>query len=500
MNGKDLLTGLSHISRKYIEESEQDMPFIQKEVSTGTRMNIWKPLMLAAILALMLFLMGCAWIVMRMQDLQIGGHTITQSQKNDSAEPVGETKIQLDVLSLQGIKDTPNYLANQEWLSFTESYTPELGDYWQSDEAYWAYSVQDQVMVDKLDEICAKYGLNIIGKPWHEHVDCNQFLPFMGVERLLKADSSAAIEIPTGRFFFGGSFTIYGRLTFPGMEPLDFTYHCVKKDVFYDVFAYVVPGTVTEHSYTTEDGVSLLLLESDQSGMIMADRNDCFLSLGINLNDSTSLEEIADQFDFTIQTSPIDPAAADAREQASMEEARSSDPYKDRFVRDTYREYVDDLLWSDHDKLMNGFDVTEIPQREYAFYDLDGNGEKELLIVHNGVIGSVVGMKDGKTNEGKSYSMVLCQDNVLIDQMNFTDSTWYHIFRFANDGDPVFSNPKEESIVRLKEENGTWWRTSSTDHYADFDTQITEEEAMEILNAYPPVELNTRPLAQFEEP
>ncbi len=68
-------------------------------------------------------------------------------------------------------------------------------------------------------------------------------------------------------------------------------------------------------------------------------------------------------------------------------------------------------------------------------------------------------------------------------------------------GDPVFSNPKEQSIVRLKTcKDGTWWRTSSTDHYAEFDTEITEEEAMEILNSYKPVELPTRPLTQFEEP
>lgn len=112
-------------------------------------------------------------------------------------------------------------------------------------------------------------------------------------------------------------------------------------------------------------------------------------------------------------------------------------------------------------------------------------------------------MKDGLTGEGKLYGMYLCEDNVLIDQYPVPglDEYWYHIFRFANDGDPVFSNPKEQSIVRLKTcKDGTWWRTSSTDHYAEFDTEISEEEAKEILNSYKPVELQTRPLTQFEEP
>lgn len=449
--------------------------------------KIW---FLAAMIALMLLLVSCAVVyMMRMRDLKIGEHTVIPEQQN-LAET---TEVQLDVLSLQGIKDSAQYLANQEWLAFTQSYEPELGEYWESDEQYWAYSVADQVMVDRLDEICEKYGLNVIGKPWHEHVDCNQFLPLAGVSTLLKADSEASLRIPQGRFFPGGSFTVYGFFTLPsGEQQLELTYHCVKKDVFYDVFAYVDSDNVTERNYTTKDGIPLLLIQSDKSGMILADREDCFLSLSVGLNDSTALEAIADQFDFTIQTTHIDAQAAEGREQASIDLYFANDPYKDRFVRDTYGEYVQDLLES-------GFAPSET---KYAFYDLDGNGTQELLIVNDdGSISSVVGMKDGKTNEGKSYNMILCQDDVLIDRQQVrANELWYHIFRFANNGDPVFSNPKEQSIVRLKEDNGVWWRTSSTDHYADFDTQITEEEAMEILNSYTPVTLEAKPLTEFEEP
>ena len=135
---------------------------------------------------------------------------------------------------------------------------------------------------------------------------------------------------------------------------------------------------------------------------------------------------------------------------------------------------------------------------------MDGNGTEELLIFYNGYIGSIVGMKNGITDEGKVYRLVLCEDNILVDWPegpNGLGEYWYHIFRFANDGDPVFSNPKEQSIVRLKKcADGTWWRTSSTEHYAEFDTEISEAEAMDILNSYKPVDLETRPLTEFEEP
>lgn len=492
MNGQNLLMGLSYIDRKFIEESEMDaMPM--------RRQSLRRPLLVAAIVALSLLLVGCAVVhIMRMQDLHIGGHTVIH-QAAEKSEP---TEVQLEVLSLQGMKNTPAYLANQEWLQFTESYTPERGDYWESEEAYWAYSVLDQTMVDKVDELCGKYGLKVIGKPWHEHQDCNQFLKLIGIQSLLESGSSAALHIPQGRFFEGGSFTIYGDIALSeGDPPAYITYQYVCKDVFYDVFAYVDPDTVTERPYTTADGTAVLLLEGENSGIIMADREDSFITIDVALTNGISLEAVADQFDFTIQASTLDASAAAEREQASIA-ASSAGIDPDRFHRATYGEYIQDLLDAEQEKLMMGFAPSEISEWEYAFHDLDGDGTQDLLLYVNGLIGTVVGWKDGKTDEGKSYGLTLCEDNVLIQQDEYlVDETWYHIFRFANDGDTVFSNPKEQSIVRLKQTPGGWWRTSSTDHYAEFDTPITEAEAMEILNTYyKPITLNTKPISEFQEP
>lgn len=484
MTGKDLLIGLGNISHKYYEEAENET-----FRSTGNRRTVRRYLLAAAMIALMLLLVGCAiTYLLRKESLHIGSETVRGTQ--------------MEVLSSQGIKDSPNYLANQEWLEYTQSYEPELTDYWESDEAYWAYGVRNQAMVDKVDEICAKYGLQVIGKPWHEHVDSTEFLTLLGVDHLLKPDSELTLRIPQGRFFPGGSFNVYGSLAFPDGSLLpDLSFDYIKKDVFYDVFTYLNPDIVTQRNYTTKEGIPLLLLESEKSGMIMLDREDCFITVSVVLQDGITLEDIAEQFDFGIQAMAPDPAAADAREEASISESREEDPFAGRFERNTYGEYVEDVLWSDQFHLQNGFTPDEIPERGAVLYDLDGNGEEELLIFVDGYINYIISKKDGKTTEGKTYSMMLCEDNVLIDMTNLiTGETWYHIFYFANDGNPVFSNPKERSIVRLKEQNGEWWRTSSTDHYAEFDTRITEAEAMEILNSYKPITLDIRPMAEFEEP
>ena len=500
MTSFQLLKGLTGIDSEFLVRVEQRT---DKQKEMKSHRGIHRPFLLAALIALLLMLVGCGIVyVLHLQDLKIGEQTVPQTQYDDSSNQIGETEVHLDVLSIQGIKGTPNYLANQEWLAFTNSYTHTGGGYWESEPEYWAYSVQNQEMVDKLDEICAKYGLKIIGKPWHEHIDCNPFLTLLGIDSLLKPNADATLSIPAGRFFPGGSFTIYGTLKLAETDNL-FTYHCVKKDVFYDVFGYVDGDSVLERNYTTTDGVPLLLLESNQSGMILADREDCFFTLSVDLTGDATLEQIAECFDFTIHTDPPDASAADAREQASLEEmnSRQGDPNKLR--RSTYGEYVADLIQSD--EMWRSIDPEYTPpSKEYAFYDVDGNGTEELLIFYNGYIGNIVGMKNGITDDGKSYHMYLCEDNVLVDfdsEPNGLGEYRYHIFRFANDGDPVFSNPKEQSIVRLKKcADGTWWRTSSTEHYAEFDTEISEAEAMEILNSYKPVDLETRPLTQFEDP
>ena len=55
MNGKELFLGLSYINRKYIDEAENDTIS-----STHDRKIFRKPLLIAAVIALTLLLVGCA--------------------------------------------------------------------------------------------------------------------------------------------------------------------------------------------------------------------------------------------------------------------------------------------------------------------------------------------------------------------------------------------------------------------------------------------------------
>ena len=63
MNGKNMLVGLSYIDRKFIEESEKEMPVqerVESEKPNSGRIPTRKLFLIAALIAAMLLLMGAA--------------------------------------------------------------------------------------------------------------------------------------------------------------------------------------------------------------------------------------------------------------------------------------------------------------------------------------------------------------------------------------------------------------------------------------------------------
>lgn len=67
MNGKDLLIGLGYISSSYFEEAENAVLTV---TPLSRRNSLRRPLLIAAIIALTLLLVGCAVVcALRLQDM-----------------------------------------------------------------------------------------------------------------------------------------------------------------------------------------------------------------------------------------------------------------------------------------------------------------------------------------------------------------------------------------------------------------------------------------------
>ena len=280
MNGKDLLIGLGTISHKYYEEAENG-----NILATAKYKTVRKPLLIAAIIGLLMLLIGCAAYFYSLQQLVVIDNTkeviavVEEDISENTTETVSETDagpyVAEKVLSLQGYEGSPAYQALQEWWEYAIDYTiqnPELrfsSDY-QRPEAYTNYPCYSQDMVDKVDEICSKYGLHLLGK-----------LTFITDADGMEANGLSGVlsEKAEPRCFYGhlyedGSFVASGELEFSSdyEKAVQFQMHNIKKDAFYTVHLGLNNmSDYTQWNYKTADGYTALLALSDRTGLIFVE-------------------------------------------------------------------------------------------------------------------------------------------------------------------------------------------------------------------------------------
>ena len=327
MTSFQLLKGLTEIDSELLVSVEQQTGR-QKEKKSHRGMH--RPFLLAALIALLLMLVGCAVIyVLSLEQLVVVDHTdeMVSALENGKSETIfdGSTEtlpettagpfVAEKVLSLQGYEGSPSYNALQEWLTYAAEYTmqnPELRftSEFQRPEAYTNYPCYSQEMVDKVDEICSKYGLHLLGKSL-----------FITDAEGMKENGLAGVlsEEAMPRCFYGhlyqdGSFVASGELELSGdyEKTVQFQMRNIKKDAFYTVHLGLnnISGFV-QWNYTTQDGYSALLALNDTTGLIFVENEGRFISIIIeevpdsNMvftglpDDKQFLEKVCDCFVFS---------------------------------------------------------------------------------------------------------------------------------------------------------------------------------------------------------
>ena len=297
MNGKDIIWSLNNISDSIIEEAEYGVfPIrterqLQKEKSG--RMSR-RPLMVAAIIGLLLLLVGCAVYFYRLEQLVLIDHSaeiivtfeeerVDNTETGAHPETTAGPYVAEQVLSMQGYEDSPAYEALREWLTYAAEYTiqnPELrfSSDFQRPEAYTKYPCYSQEMVDKVDEICNKYGLHLLGTSIF-------ILDEEGMEE--HGLSSVLSEVAMPRCFYGhlyqdGSFVASGELELSGdyEKTVQFQMHNIKKDAFYT--AHLGLNNMSDYmqwNYKTRDGNNALLALNERDGLIFAENEGRFISI-----------------------------------------------------------------------------------------------------------------------------------------------------------------------------------------------------------------------------
>ena len=283
MNGKDLFLGLQYIGEDLIEKGEYgELPTMaEKEVK---RLTLRKPLLIAAIVAILLLLVGCAVVyLLSLQEIKLGEEQVTYDvynydpQTGEAVSYAGTKTETQQVLTLAGLSGTPAFQAAQEWFAFRQSYDPDRkiqksmwGNEPEFPEEYYSYGLYTQEMKDKLDEILTKYDLKLRGKKI-EFQTSKLLFQALGVESVLNPDSEAEMEVTYANYYESSSLDVYFDMRLPiedGAEP-ERTYCYLlyrPKDCFIADTVNLPEVQWEEWNYVTTSGDKVLIMRSDDYG------------------------------------------------------------------------------------------------------------------------------------------------------------------------------------------------------------------------------------------
>lgn len=497
MTGKELLLYLGDIDPKFYEEAENRTP-------VSRHRTLRRPLLIAALIALTVMLVGCAVVyALRLQDMSIGTETYTQNfdENGKAIEPVEKTR---DIISFYGHSGDAIQQATKEWYAFTESYDPDgalmdnIPDHPEIPNQYeYTYSCYTTEMADKLDEITQKYGLKLLEEwlpiqAWQSDI----LLEASGMDSLVLPGSGAEVTRLSGMYYPPSNFKLDTDVRVEGIDTnLFVTAMYARKDYFPREF----PGGMdlddySQWDFTAPDGTALLLaLGSKGQGYIFAQQEDAMLIYSIDGNFSSSayptedeimtkeqLEQIAQVFDYSIRPEILDRDAV----AKALEESDAAYDAQNAYVPETYgsfSEYLTRMYLKPNDAL------------QYTFFDINGDGTEELLIGSDGAYSVWCTIQDGQTTEKLCTSTYLCENGVK-ELYRYGDTYESHSY-YAPISNTVIDEIDAEGsfLVNVQRENGQWTKSTDGLHFIE----ITAEEAQSIIAQYQRVTLNWKPLMDY---
>lgn len=495
MTGKDLLTAMSGIDGRYIEEAAP-------AAAPKTR-SLRRPLLVAAAIAAALLLVGCGIVyALRLQDMSIGKATYTQ-RFDDKGKAIDPVEKSMDIITPYGRSGDAIQQALKEWYEFQESYDPDgalltdepdIPDI--PNQYEYTYSCYTQEMVDKVDEIAAKYNLKLL-KEWipFQRYQSDIFLEETGIQSLLLPDSGAQITGMAGMLYPPYNFSMEFNLVTENAGTLMTSYGYARKDYFPRAF----PGGMDIDAYeqwdhTTPGGTKLLLaLSGKGQGEIIAEQENAMIMISIDGNRATShtaypdasevmtkaeLESIADQFDYSVQPKEVNKAVVEEKLAAAEADYQAEHAY----VPETYTDFSEYLK-------KNVYIPDE--SRQYSFYDLTGDGVDELLLGQDGAFFYWLSMENGEVVENVYGDTYLCKGNIL--EQYVAPDMYGDIERHA------YSKPENggygDKIVAVERVGNQWYR--SYDIYERDKTEISHDEAAAIMAKYPRLQLDWKPLMDY---
>lgn len=526
MKEKRILYALGNVRDQYIEE----MIGTGGGASRRPAKRLW---LVAAIIALMLLLVGCIAYVLSLNDLKLAESPVQEADIPEATEV-------RDIISLQGFVGSANYQAAKEWYEFQQVYDPD-GKILQSlsnketmmPEEYWSYSAYTPEMTAKVDEICEKYGLNKQGMAALAVSEKN-FYQTLKIDRIVRENAAAEVTISPEYFYKTGSFLLSCDTTLTGEDapwiyPIEYQYNCVMKTDFDDVFLNVGDiESFDQWTYTTADGTEVLLALGADKALVIVDMENAFVTMNIlnprvgdviygeQMMTREALEAFADIFDFSYVPQSVSDEDWEAVQERLTHQGEAYEEKEQEALKsiggESYAGRVQYLLDNaPRPELLN-----------YALLDIDGDGAEELLIARRKKIVCIYTADGDMTANLLEWPVGIYSYNQLWEETGMYLSPSYMYLCEGNavacvyqEGDSENNNlehyhfavPVDGEMVWMEEIVRDWKNTAfyeytmeegSNKGYNDICTPISEERYWEILGSYVPVKnMEWTPLSEY---
>lgn len=507
MNSLELFEIIGNTRERYIAEAEK-IRSGELTVTTPAKSHkrIW---LIAAVIALTALLVGCAVVyALRLQDMAFG---------EDVREYYDGSSETVTLLSVQGIGGTPGYQATKEWYEWLKTYDTDLTVYHSEEafsedfgEEYWEYNLYSREMKNKLDEICAKHGLELLGK-MYDDPDTEAACKALQIPGIFRPGVNVESNWRNFCYYANGSFRLEDYVTLEGMDTHIVTFRCHRKDAFTDLYSSIGPeGTYEEWTYTTSYGVDVLMVLSEggvrRSFTIYADHGEYVFLLGIMefedmpLPDKAGMEAYAEAFDFSIQPQRVNSEDLKATQERRAEADRQFAAGRKKHYYIGFRVSTDSGLWYPPEEYSDSLEsyVPYIiehadPERQYyTLLDLNGDGIDELLWgTADGKIYEVAFIKDG---EVALQHGDLCEGNILM----FTAFNTIYI----RNNIAVSENCTSYAYSALAEPIVKLYYLPEADQWIEVrpgqeDAVITKAKAKYIMGQYPDKKVDMKPFSEY---
>lgn len=502
MNANEILDMIGDAKGTYLWETQK-----YRDGTAGAKPlpRLW---LVAAVIGLMLLLVGCTVAyVLRLQDLKVAEYRPTTPTVYDENGDVISlpTLAPRTQITLQGA----NQEALAEWNSFCQDYDPDGAIVTANDNNelgipnryYIPYGCYSWEMVNKLDEIVQKYDLKLLSPD----VGCQSYessvlFSSLGIDGVFHGD----VEYLSGYFYPEGTFKI--ELLFrpdtdqwPYKDNSASYYYSVKE--YFDPVYYEVADleNCTQWNYTRSDGRTVLLVMNDEQARIITDLQDALVTVSFASSKwdggtkvqmtQSALEQISEQFDFSIQPHPADMTKVDALMEAARAayEAERAAAAENLYTKG-YEQYIQQKLEkaaAHSTRMRDGL--------FYALCDLNGDGVMELLSGGKASLWEILSMRDGKSYQYADCEKIsslaalqftVCENHVLeLERIRDNSAEIWYYFRAEAEGLTYLEG--------LEKNEDTWYSlpvspTEGPD--AEVRTEITEQQAQAIIASYVPLE------------